>query len=107
MRVAARGFSYYTALFLREGSSVPPCARHNKVREGLAGPWREFALLQLVGQRLGVTRVADRHRGDRLPVVGDMEYLARLVGIETGHLVDIEAIGHRLETKLALALPTS
>jgi hypothetical protein len=79
---------------------MAPVAGHDKVGESFALARGKFALFELVGQGTGITRVADRDGGDGLPIFGDVEYLARLVGVEAGHLVDIQAVGDRLESEL-------
>src|ERR1700723_4588391 len=82
-------FRHCTALFLDEGRSMAPVAGHDEISELFAISGGKFALFQLVGQGIGVAGVADRDSGDGLPVIGDMKDLARLVGVETRHLMNV------------------
>jgi hypothetical protein len=79
---------------------MAPVAGHDEVGERFALARGKFALFELVGQGTGVTRVADCDGSDSLPVFGDVEHLARLVGVEAGHLMNMQAVGDRLETQL-------
>src|SRR5262249_49174088 len=86
MRMAAKRCKvrcrHCNALFLREGSRMTPVAGHDKISDGLAAAGGEFAFLQLVGQGIGVARIADRDRCHGLPVVRDVEDFAGFVGVE-------------------------
>src|SRR6202453_960131 len=79
---------------------MAPVAGHDEIGEFLTTSGRQFALFELVGQGMGIAGIADRNRGDGLPVFGDMEDFARFVGIKACHLMDIKTVGDRLEAKL-------
>src|SRR5580698_10262271 len=100
LEVSRIRFRHCTALFLDEGRSMAPVAGHDEISELFAVSRGEFALLELVGQGMGVSGVADRHSGHGLPVIGNVEDLARFVGVEPGHLMNVQSIGDRLKAKL-------
>src|SRR5262249_10900177 len=82
----------YWMLFGREGSSMPPTARHYKILERLARPRRQLPLAQLLGQGMRIARVADGECSEGIPAFRNIE--DRLCGlwIETGHLVGDQAL---------------
>ena len=71
-----------------------------KSASGLRLARRQFALLELVGQGIADRRGSRSPWWHRLPVVGYVKHLARLVGIEAGHLMHVKPVGDGLETEL-------
>jgi len=84
---------------------MAPFASHDKVGERLADTGSEFSFFEFVGQGIWVARIANRDGGDGLPVVGNVEDFARLVGVEPRHLMNVEPIGDRLEAELSAGAP--
>src|ERR1700739_2241614 len=83
-----------------EGSSMPPTAAHNKLAEWLARSRRQFPLTQLFRKGLRVAGIANGHCRHGLPIRGKREALPRLIGIESSHLVYLQAARVRLKSKL-------
>src|SRR5438445_370787 len=79
--------STFDSILTNERRWFAPCARHDKLRQGLAAARRHLRLSQVFGQPVGITRVADGERGNRFPSHGNLKHFPRLVGVEPGHLV--------------------
>src|SRR5215475_11808648 len=86
-------------LFGRERSSMPPTARHYKILHWLARSRCQLAFAELLGQRLGIARVANRHCSDRLPAFRNAKDLLGGLRVEAGHLVGDQPLGDSLESE--------
>src|SRR6266568_1385924 len=87
MALCMENGSTFDSILTNERRWFAPCARHDKLRQGLAAARRHLRLSQLFGQPVGITRIADRERGNRFPSRGNLKHFPRLVGVEPGHLV--------------------
>src|SRR5713101_2165483 len=82
-----------------ERCGLPPFSRHDKFGEWFAVARRALSSAKLVGQRSGVTRIADGDRGHRLPALRDLKNCASLLWENASHLVNTEAAGSRLDSE--------
>src|SRR5256885_1090187 len=77
----------YEGLLLREFSSMPPLAAHDKFMNSLPASRSFFSTLQRLRQRRCVARISDGHCCNRLPALRDVVCLPGRFRIESRHLV--------------------
>src|SRR5699024_7915583 len=91
------------ALMTRPLVAVPegrgaPASRESDLCQLVSVAWRLFAAdVARSGEDFGIGARADRDRGHRAGGLGKVELPPGDVGVETGHLMRRESVGHRLQ----------